>query len=706
MNDTNAYWESLSGEIRGDASNFKGTDYHLLYAIWSLVTRHASQIHFFAGNDVLAHPCQPATTDSDRSFSSLAHAEVGEPNEDAWIQLKCTNTPWTKSELLSDVHLLSTFIINTFLSDARDRKWTVHLVSTAPIRSEEIRKFVSDPSAHPNTLKKFDASVDHASKLLESSGKIVPLTRIRSRGREILSALADCRLFSRDILLADIRSELTSILVDNHLAQRVFREIYGGILNLSTDTQSQVVILDLRWFKQATGHDLSRQRLLEKSLEQTCDQQIEDNLKHYKPELAVARESLTSTLSAFLTSDSSLFVLSGASGAGKSWALASWCAATKGQIRILVSGSSLRAESSLASIVANELRPFSSLASNDETFLKKFCAGKSVTGSPPVIIVDDLRPPSTNAEAFSRMIADLAKTAHRLSIKLIISCQREINEALQPFSTTEHHLRYSPVRPLTEPEGRVTPFTSVALSAFTRVEMEDALSRYKNVNCHAWLPRFNDPALSPLFSPQLLALFLESLTPEQKASPNALIDWELAHLIDHPAKTITRKVTEETGFVRDEVEEVLDSTLSFIWQHHGQSTSTHIRLSKHILDDFGPDGRQILDAYYRHGLFSKTSQLFFTERGVWARSMARHVHSCSTPLQEALSRLSPLADLDFVEQFIATSDSPLDLADAIIAESETWNTAIASGLVYTKADSPRTLALLTTLARTESQGES
>ena len=49
-----------AAEARGDASNLKGTDYHLLFAIWLLVRNHADSVHFYAGNDLLATPIAPA----------------------------------------------------------------------------------------------------------------------------------------------------------------------------------------------------------------------------------------------------------------------------------------------------------------------------------------------------------------------------------------------------------------------------------------------------------------------------------------------------------------------------------------------------------------------------------------------------------------------------------------------------------------------
>jgi hypothetical protein len=50
---------ALDDEIRGDWNNLKGTEYHLIYALWLLFQNRAARIAFYRGNDLLAHPIPP-----------------------------------------------------------------------------------------------------------------------------------------------------------------------------------------------------------------------------------------------------------------------------------------------------------------------------------------------------------------------------------------------------------------------------------------------------------------------------------------------------------------------------------------------------------------------------------------------------------------------------------------------------------------------
>lgn len=44
-------------EIAGDWSGIKGTDYHVVYALWRIITQPvATKIAFYQGNDLLDRP--------------------------------------------------------------------------------------------------------------------------------------------------------------------------------------------------------------------------------------------------------------------------------------------------------------------------------------------------------------------------------------------------------------------------------------------------------------------------------------------------------------------------------------------------------------------------------------------------------------------------------------------------------------------------
>ncbi len=64
----------IAAEARGDLSNLKGTDYHLLYAIWLLLRNHAEKFLFFERNDLLVRLTTPPDPTSTESLSASAVA--------------------------------------------------------------------------------------------------------------------------------------------------------------------------------------------------------------------------------------------------------------------------------------------------------------------------------------------------------------------------------------------------------------------------------------------------------------------------------------------------------------------------------------------------------------------------------------------------------------------------------------------------------
>ena len=98
-------------EARGDESNLKGTDYHIIYALWLLIVQRREPIYFFAGNDLLARPVA-APHELSANLSLTAPTE----EVDQWIQLKCVAKPWTPSAVLEE-NLVFNFILNSYVSE-------------------------------------------------------------------------------------------------------------------------------------------------------------------------------------------------------------------------------------------------------------------------------------------------------------------------------------------------------------------------------------------------------------------------------------------------------------------------------------------------------------------------------------------------------------------------------------------------------------
>src|SRR3954467_11750143 len=124
-----------SDEIRGDWSNLKGTEYHLLYALWLIIRNQAATVAFYEGNDLVerAHtptvkpPAKPNTElDDDDSPAISLHGE--QSSGDIWIQLKSTKSAWSCTRLLEE-NLLSDFISNAIQSEAADKSWVAKLIT-------------------------------------------------------------------------------------------------------------------------------------------------------------------------------------------------------------------------------------------------------------------------------------------------------------------------------------------------------------------------------------------------------------------------------------------------------------------------------------------------------------------------------------------------------------------------------------------------
>ncbi len=155
----------MDDEIRGDWSNLKGTEYHLIYAIWLLLCRNAGSVAFYRGNDLLARPIPPP--DPKKALSPAIHAQVA--NEDEWIQLKATRDSWTRSALLSG-NLLANFIYNALASEAAGRAWHTRLVTQGEIQREEVEEFVADPGNHKELEEKFKKIIAGVQEHLKQNG--------------------------------------------------------------------------------------------------------------------------------------------------------------------------------------------------------------------------------------------------------------------------------------------------------------------------------------------------------------------------------------------------------------------------------------------------------------------------------------------------------------------------------------------------------
>ncbi|GHO98572.1 hypothetical protein KSF_086200 [Reticulibacter mediterranei] len=147
---------SLDKEIMGDRNNFKGTEYHLVYALWLLLYKRVSSVAFYQGNDLLAQAMPPP-----QPIALETNLHVEESSKDVWIQLKSTETDWNLSDLLRD-NLLPNFICNALYSQEHGRSWEIQLVTQGKIPSNDIREFLKKPHEHSRSFRSFQNRIKQA----------------------------------------------------------------------------------------------------------------------------------------------------------------------------------------------------------------------------------------------------------------------------------------------------------------------------------------------------------------------------------------------------------------------------------------------------------------------------------------------------------------------------------------------------------------
>ena len=143
----------LRKEIVGDWNNLKGTEYHLVYALWLLVCQRATSPILLRKRPVCDGPPQLAEPCDDS-----IPVRVCSEQRDIWVQVKCTHSPWTCTELLGE-NLLFNFVCNSYMSEGQGRMWDVRLVTPAEIRVKEIDQFRRSPDERPDLASKLDEIV-------------------------------------------------------------------------------------------------------------------------------------------------------------------------------------------------------------------------------------------------------------------------------------------------------------------------------------------------------------------------------------------------------------------------------------------------------------------------------------------------------------------------------------------------------------------
>jgi hypothetical protein len=563
--------EISASEVRGDASNLKGTNYHLLYALWLLLRSEAESVHFFQGNDLLAKPSPPPLPESKASLSTSAVARLAN-QQDVWIQLKCTVAPWTRSKLLDD-NLLDNFVCNTFLSESRGHSWNVALVTTSEIRRKDVLQFLDNPSSFPDLYKKLDTIVGHMARKLADVWPGIPLSKetVKERATEVLRTIAQCEAMSQRVLEAEISEELAFRFVDRQVALTIQRQLIGALLPDTAQGPEQARSYDRSWMSSVTGHDFLRTCPLEQSVAHACDVQVTSRLPHeFSVDEYAPRTRTVCMLEEFLHSPAPIFILAGRSGTGKSWILAHWaCESTSGRARLLIPGHLFTKSSSLVSLIADELRPLTSLVTDDQTLFQKAARpALSNTFGPFVVVLDDVQPSYRDPPEFARAVAALVDDAKKYGIKLILSCQTNVLRNLKPFSYLRPADIFQPEAPAAlPPTDPPAPIASYVLDVFTDGELREAVSRRVDPGrVERVLLRLRAPAFALLRNPYMLDVFFTDAKHAPLEASDDLPSDRVLSLLDHRIESLLNKASTICGLEIHEVRQVLSYVTELLWK--------------------------------------------------------------------------------------------------------------------------------------------
>lgn len=432
---------STSGdEIRGDWNNIRGTEYHLLYALWLVIRDQATSVAFYQGNDLLARPAvmpttapPPASADllDEESPAVTLRAEQG--TSDVWVQLKATKTAWTPTRLL-EKNLLTNFIQNALYSEVKGREWRASLVTQGLIQRRELENFIRYPRKHPKLAGRVKEIINTIRIRLREEGwkaADLKLVKLRKVAFAILSQLAEAEPVPLEVLKADVEAELTLAYPDRAVVRLIRDTLLGTMLRDAALGPVAAHAYDAEWLNQAAGRPVIKRGMLDADPAAACDAAVGLSLEvsRYEARHFVPRLRLEQALEQFMASDETLFVLVGMSGTGKSWACGHWAGETlRGQLRLLIPGADLDHRRTLESLTAHNLRPFTSAHWRDEQFLQRLTTAAELGGGwPLVIIIDDLLP-SGDTNTYRRDLARLVNDCRTLRIKLVLTCQRHVWE--------------------------------------------------------------------------------------------------------------------------------------------------------------------------------------------------------------------------------------------------------------------------------------
>lgn len=707
----------LDDEIRGDWNNLKGTEYHLIYALWLLLCRNVRSVAFYRGNDLLANPVPPPDPEETGTLVPAIH--VQDLEEDEWIQLKATREPWTMTALLEE-NLLLNFMLNALSSEVGGRAWRTRLVTQGEIRKEAIEDFISDPQGHPALNSKLNAILDETQLRLQQEGwQQADQSRLRLIALNILRQLAQEEPLPLRLLKAEVDLQLSYRYLDPRSVQQAGNNLLGALLLDSAGGPDPARVYDDAWLDEIAGTPLKPLLPFDSDPSRACDEAVQTiyNSPGFQWEVGhcVTRTHIESELQHFLQAPEIVFVILGMSGTGKSWLVADWTGRVlRGCARLLIPGSDLDHgdQRTLSRLIAQHLRILTTTPISDEDLLAKLRAFARLENKGPLVLVMDDLQPTGDISVFRRDLRKIVEQCRVAGIKLILTAQTHIWEFYrlgQEIPTSDIYQPEAEI-PKGDREGETriqlqSPYSFI-LPDFTTEEQEIALHQRLVPEEIRHLSRlFRSPAFAPLHRPYLLERYLEQHkeTIQQGMVPvpvnvDALLDSHLGSLLLRIATLLNAD--------EQDVIDAFHALHQQIWiaRPHGL-TNTDAIIQLELF--FRNRGNQALDAFRQAGILTTRGRIRFADaplaERVFARALNKDYLTGNNVKDDIIQQLRPEEDAGVVSALLRSlaNVDPVSLAEALLRRDPRWVMSVAEGLAQCISQDYRVLAFLTTLTRHE-----
>ncbi|MFN3650418.1 MAG: TPR end-of-group domain-containing protein [Armatimonadota bacterium] len=707
-------------EAIGDWSGLKGSHYHLVYGVYLLLVRGRT-ITFYAGNDLLSTP-PPECTEAD-AVSIRSSASV----RDEWVQLKnvADDHRWTVYRILSDERLLLNLILNGLVSASEGREWTAVLASPAPIAADDIENYLHPPGEPEEKVRErrerlqarfaevVAQAVEMWEKAREESGRGAQVTAAEARAvaERVLGQIALSPRSPIQFLIDGIEKELLKIYPDAHTVGKVVLALCGAIQEVGDAPAARPLTLTLAWLEERTGFSLVPRDLLPRDVVKACQLQVERACPtDWSPQEYVSRSDLIDAVEAFRNSDRTLFVLTGDSGAGKSWGVAGEAVIQAvGRIRALVRGTILERAEPLAKVIADAFRDMSRADASDETILRCLLGSAADPDRGPLMLIADDLPLSPDPARFEGELEALCQQARNQRVKVLLVARTGVWNRLSRQRQLEPYLfrRTGSVGDTPQFSFRMDTLTDTELEATLRkrVRMRKAAERL--------LLMIRRPEFAALGNPYLLTVYLDQVNaglapPKTPPWIDDLLTREIARRFQSAAASIDCE--------QEEMDQAQESLVAAMWA--GRSEGVPSRKLITLFNDAIPEeGRTALRMLQREDILTPGGDIRTGINGnltysnpQFGEQLTANWLACRMEAgDDVLAEMEPGQDDGVLTALVRgevdrAEPDVLTWSEGVLLRNPDWLPALSQGLAQRRSDDPRVPALLTAWSRRDLPG--